>query len=369
MKKVLQAALFVTLFSVCVAGCTSGGGKRRRSSGGGSSTSGTSATGTQEPGPAPDPSQHWENYTKWYMNKTDCYGQHVDDYHLETLTGRDLQVAIHHYLIDQHKKYYAYSAVNSLWVYSDMAKGTDKYEYFYTGWLHKDNSATREHMWCCANSNGMWYRNSKEAEWKMDDKTGEAQAYWGGGSDIYQLRPTSYEVNNKRQNYKYYVYKNGESYESITDTENGTDAPYSLKYNSTNRTCEVADYFKGDVARTLMYIYMHYNSFGDGHDVYYDEDHKPTYDIDLAVAEVTNAHTPYVCAPAKNGTPWLQFNLIMNYSENECIKLLKQWNEMDPPSDLEKQRNNYCSNSQLQGNRNPFIDYPQLVDRCFPDIN
>ncbi len=344
MKKILQVSLLATVFSMCLVGCTSGGSKKRGGGGG----------------------NHWEGYAQNYMNKTDCYGNKVDDYHLETLTGRDLQVAIHHYLIDQHTKYLSYSAINSKFRYADQLDGTDGYEYFYTAWIHKDNAVTREHMWCCANSHGMWYRNSAEKEWHMDDKPGEDQAYWGGGSDIYQIRPTSYDVNNKRQNYKYYVYGAGETYDTIGDE----GAPYVLKYNDSKRTCEVDDYFKGDVARTLMYIYMHYNSFGDGHDVYYSEDFKPTYNIEEAVVGEAGKHTPYVCAPAdSNGKPWLQFSLIMNYNEDECIRLLKQWNHDDPPSELEKQRNKYCSNSSIQGNRNPFIDYPNLVDLCFPDIN
>ena len=200
----------------------------------------------------------------------------------------------------------------------------------------------------------------------MDDKKaqGETEQYWGGGSDLFQLRPTTYEVNSARSNYKYYVYKDGESYSTITDP----GAPYELKYNDSAQTCEVADYFKGDVARTLMYIYMHYNSF-DNYDVYYSNDFTATYDINQAVPYAKNQHTPYVCGPDRSdGSKHLQFNLIMKYGEDECIRLLKEWNRMDPPSALEQQRNNYIGDK-VQGNRNPFIDFPELVDKCFPNIN
>ena len=41
------------------------------------------------------------------------------------------------------------------------------------------------------------------------------------------------------------------------------------------------------------------------------------------------------------------------------VELFLKWNDEDPVSDLERQRNNAIE--QAQGNRNPFIDFPQLV--------
>lgn len=45
------------------------------------------------------------------------------------------------------------------------------------------------------------------------------------------------------------------------------------------------------------------------------------------------------------------------------IKMLLKWNEEDPVSDFEKQRNNIIE--EAQGNRNPFIDFPQLAYRIY----
>lgn len=42
------------------------------------------------------------------------------------------------------------------------------------------------------------------------------------------------------------------------------------------------------------------------------------------------------------------------------MEILKQWNREDPPSDQEKTRNNRIQ--QLQGQRNPYIDKPELAD-------
>lgn len=341
MKKVYQTALFATLLAVCLTGCN--GSKKRGGGGGGGGG---------------------DVYSKYYKNQLDFNGNKVDDYHLKDTTGEELQKQIHHYLIDQHKTYLHYSSIAKYYLKTDRLDETGVYECFYTAYNNNLN-VTREHIWCCANSNGMWYRSSKELEWHMDDKKeqGEKENYWGGGSDIFQLRPSTYEVNSARSNYKYTVFEDS-NYESITDE----GAPYSLKYNNSKKLCEVDDYFKGDVARTLMYIYMHYNSF-DNYDVYYSKEFTPTYDFNNAVEKVAGSHTPYVCGPDRNdGSKWLQFNLIMDYNESQCIRLLKEWNRIDPPSALEKQRNNYIC-EKVQGNRNPFIDFPELVDKCFPDVN
>lgn len=46
-------------------------------------------------------------------------------------------------------------------------------------------------------------------------------------------------------------------------------------------------------------------------------------------------------------------------------KLLLQWHTLDPVSELERNRNNIIAS--VQGNRNPFVDYPQLVDYIWGD--
>ena len=41
--------------------------------------------------------------------------------------------------------------------------------------------------------------------------------------------------------------------------------------------------------------------------------------------------------------------------------LLRQWHLSDPPDDWERDRNSFIE--EIQGNRNPFIDYPEKVER------
>ena len=42
------------------------------------------------------------------------------------------------------------------------------------------------------------------------------------------------------------------------------------------------------------------------------------------------------------------------------MEMLLEWNELDPVDALEIQRNR--ETEKIQGNRNPFIDYPELAD-------
>ena len=45
------------------------------------------------------------------------------------------------------------------------------------------------------------------------------------------------------------------------------------------------------------------------------------------------------------------------------LSTLLKWNEEDPVDAFETQRNNRIY--EYQGNRNPFIDYPQLADHIY----
>jgi len=55
----------------------------------------------------------------------------------------------------------------------------------------------------------------------------------------------------------------------------------------------------------------------------------------------------------------IKYNLNVNINGN--LSLLLEWNNQFPPlEDREAKRNNAIQNA--QGNRNPFIDYPELAD-------
>ena len=55
---------------------------------------------------------------------------------------------------------------------------------------------------------------------------------------------------------------------------------------------------------------------------------------------------------------------IMGYATpEEAREVLVKWNELDLPSETELLRNETVQ--AIQGNRNPFVDYPHLMRKCF----
>ena len=54
----------------------------------------------------------------------------------------------------------------------------------------------------------------------------------------------------------------------------------------------------------------------------------------------------------------VRWGLNVDASQEEVLKL---WNRLDPPDEIERTRNQLVSS--IQGNRNPFIDCPQLIDQ------
>ena len=302
-------------------------------------------------------------YNEHYTNKVDCFGNGGRTYDLINKVGYDLIEEIHKYLIDQHKVYYKYQQINGV-LYSDIDKNTSgKIELFYTGaqkssYRSGSTSGTqnREHVWPCERSTGLWYRQSTTWEQQIDTNGN----YWGGGSDLFHVRPSDAVVNTTRSNARFYQFSGSEVYEECGES----GGLYNIKIDSSlsAKKVEVHDAFKGDTARLLAYMYVHYNRMG--YDVYYSNNYvapTPVYDKSQAVPTGKGSdnknHDPNVCG-------LLNFTDIFAYkNESDCIAVLKQWNAVDAPSETEKMRNN--SVERKQQNRNPFVDFPQLIDRCF----
>ena len=51
------------------------------------------------------------------------------------------------------------------------------------------------------------------------------------------------------------------------------------------------------------------------------------------------------------------------FSRKVNFPLLREWNDQFPPDVYEKHRN--LAIYEIQGNRNPFIDYPEFAKRCY----
>ena len=75
---------------------------------------------------------------------------------------------------------------------------------------------------------------------------------------------------------------------------------------------------------------------------------------------------------AKGDVARILFYMLTRYQETdsksikvvaESMEMLLEWNKLDPVDNLEIQRNNVAE--EVQGNRNPFIDYPELADNIW----
>tara|TARA_B110000967_G_scaffold47074_1_gene47563 strand:+ start:3719 stop:5932 length:2214 start_codon:yes stop_codon:yes gene_type:complete len=142
----------------------------------------------------------------------------------------------------------------------------------------------------------------------------------GASTDAHHLRAADRSRNSARNNRKYGKGSGNSDFSS--DTFPG------LSGENTNAWYP-GDEWKGDAARMIMYMYLHYGA---------------------------------VCLPSAVGVGSKQF------TQDEMIDLFLQWNVEDPVSAIEKARNTYHGNTAnyaAQGNRNPFIDNPYLATRIW----
>lgn len=181
----------------------------------------------------------------------------------------------------------SYDSLKSSFKYTDAYNGSSSSVYcFYSN--TSVTSWNREHVW--PQSKGTFAAESNSA-----------------GSDVIHLRPTDNTANSTRSNRPYGEVTGG-TYHTVY-TSNGKVAGY---YSSAYY--EPLDSVKGDVARTLLYVY----------------------------------------------TRWEERNLKdVIYSTDMLLK----WCEEDPVDEFEMKRNDICQ--EICGSRNIFVDYPEYCWRVF----
>ncbi|MBQ8657442.1 MAG: endonuclease [Prevotella sp.] len=180
-----------------------------------------------------------------------------------------------------------------------------------------------------------WYSNTTNYRHGVDNKgsySKEGDMYnrehsvpqsWFSGSgiksDIMHVLPTDGYVNNRRSNYPF-----GEVNNVTYQSNNGYSKLGSCKTAGYNGTVfEPNDEIKGDIARIYFYMITRYeSSCGSwGHDVF-----TTTY---------------------PGLTTW-------------TLDMMMRWSKNDPVDEREIQRNNAVY--EVQGNRNPYVDYPGLEE-------
>lgn len=170
-------------------------------------------------------------------------------------------------------------------------------------------------------SSGMNIEHSIPNSW-WGGKSGDFTAY----SDLILLNPSDAEANNKKSNYPM---------AEVADTrilDNGLSkigTPVTGQGGGVNTAFEPADEYKGDFARAYFYVFTAYNDLAS-----WQESYRYMYDTDC------------------NLQPW-------------AVELLLKWHRQDPVDSKEINRNEEIY--KIQGNRNPFIDYPELAEYIWGD--
>lgn len=197
----------------------------------------------------------------------------------------------------------------------------------------------REHAMCQS-----WFGTTSLAGQEMSSSKKNSP-----GSDIFHIYPASYGMNSRRGNRPYgevltaaNVSGNGTKYgtpvQTISVTNSVAGAYVEGSITLSTNVLEPADEYKGDIARSYFGTMVKwagewtFNRNENGQVIF-----DATIDADTHYAPENNyGLTPYGLA------------------------LLLKWHRQDPVSQKEVDRNNGIQLT--QGNRNPFIDYPYLVE-------
>jgi len=227
------------------------------------------------------------------------------------LTGQPLKVALHN-IIKGHTSISYAQLWNAFWstdnkgngivwdMYSDNPSGTPPYTYH----LGEDQCGNYTSEGSCYNREHSWPQS-----WFSDQSTPR--------TDLHHIFPTDGYVNGRRSNYAY-----GEVGSATWTSRNGSKLGNCKTPGFSGTVFEPIDEYKGDLARALMYMSVRY----------YGEDGSWGSSDMTTKAEIK---------------PW-------------AIQLLLRWNEQDPVSQKEINRNNVIYND-YQHNRNPFVDHPEYA--------
>ena len=221
----------------------------------------------------------------------------------------ELYITLHNLMRNSIKNMGTYKSLPQLWRYSDAQNGVAGTQLIYAD--STSESFNREHVW--PKSRASYYQRN-------------------GGCDVHHLRPSDNNVNSTRGNHTMGdTRKLLPSGQYNTYTYGGKPVLYyNASYNGTG-IVEVNDNIKGDVARIMLYVYV-------------------TWKQPNLFENVASSSLPPMDPDddANNGIR------VMN-----DLPTLLEWMEIDPVDTWEMSRNDICED--MQGNRNVFIDYPELA--------
>jgi endonuclease I len=149
-------------------------------------------------------------------------------------------------------------------------------------------------------------------------------------SDMHSLFASDGYVNNMRANFPFGTVNTLSPSNSTNPTANNSKLGYGNNYSGySDKVFEPIDSIKGDIARAIFYFSTRYK----------------------------NSTSSFTSWPMANGVALTQ----------DAVGLLLLWHQLDPVSAKEINRNNAIYN--LQNNRNPFVDYPEMVNCIWSTAN
>ena len=190
-------------------------------------------------------------------------------------------------------------------------------------------SFDKEHVWC----------QSRGFKGKSETATGPA------GTDLHHLIAGEPQVNQTPHNNNPYGFvKNvtGTGNKNYTINNKKGSAVHTSANDESNVVFEPQDSDKGDIARAIFYMAARYNNFSGVDEI---TDFEPNllvvnYATDAGSAVYSTSTTPVTMG---------------------ILSDLLAWHKLDPVDEYEKHRNDLIYRN-YQGNRNPFIDFPEWVD-------
>ena len=220
------------------------------------------------------------------------------------------KTAIHNLLKSTHKKQLSYTPEvwDALKQLDEDPSNSDNIICIYTG-----QSIPKANQDKGSAGNNLWNR---EHAWP--NSHGFSSKDYKAYTDIHHLFASEKNINNTRGNKDFNV------------VTNGNQDAYGNKWNSTY--FEPRDEVKGDLARAMFYLVARYQD---------------SSELVLSLVDSTTSSS-------SNKTGQLGF-----------LSVLLEWHELDPVSEKEIARNEKAY--EIQGNRNPFIDYPEWVSLLYPN--
>ena len=197
----------------------------------------------------------------------------------------------------------------------------------------------KEHVWC--QSRG--FKGGGE---------GEDAAMGPAGTDLHHLIAGDSYVNQSIHNDNPYGFVNvssGSGNLSYTANNKKGTAMHTSTQDESTMVFEPQDCDKGDIARAIFYMAARYNNYSG-------TDTISKFEPFLALANYATASSGKVYSTAT--TP-VTMGILSD---------LLAWNKIDPVDEYEIKRNDLIYRN-YQGNRNPFIDYPQWADCIWGTVN